>query len=434
MNPELVTSLSPEMFRQRLRGKKMVLFYPQTTYRTLFLSYFLAQNPSGLLYHRVAEGQTNLTTWLSGLVAEFDGDLGNFGTHLKSALETNDPAKMGEALAADLDSCRKKGETLVLFVDEVDRIPADSAFHDFIMALAAALPQDAQVVFNGRELTHSPWYELITRGEAVVFGRERTPDEGMFTLPYTAQPHLEVYAFGRGRTLVNGQLITNWDGALPRNLFFFFMDRLMATRAEIFQIFWSQLSVKEATNVYHVTKRKINERIGMNLNPDESADLTQYHAGFYIPSDNLVRHYDVGAFQTAVERAMATDDEDEEEMLLKQAVEIYKGPFLQDTTMPWIVERREQLHRLNAQALIRLGQLNHQRGDLECALGYFTRALKETPDREDVHRHVMEIYHQLGRSEDAKAQYQALAELLKRTLNIKPSAETRKLYEGIGKS
>ena len=32
---------------------------------------------------------------------------------------------------------------------------------------------------------------------------------------------------------VNGTPITNWDGALPRNLFFFFMDHPLVTRDEM---------------------------------------------------------------------------------------------------------------------------------------------------------------------------------------------------------
>ena len=36
----------------------------------------------------------------------------------------------------------------------------------------------------------------------------------------------------------------------------------MATRDDIFNTFWPSLSIKEATNVFHVTKRKVNEILG----------------------------------------------------------------------------------------------------------------------------------------------------------------------------
>ena len=39
----------------------------------------------------------------------------------------------------------------------------------------------------------------------------------------------------------------------------------MVTRDEIFETFWPGLPTKEATNVFHVTKRKISERLGYEL-------------------------------------------------------------------------------------------------------------------------------------------------------------------------
>ena len=38
-----------------------------------------------------------------------------------------------------------------------------------------------------------------------------------------------------------------------------------ATRADIFKEFWPGLPIKSATNVFHVTKRKIGERLGCDL-------------------------------------------------------------------------------------------------------------------------------------------------------------------------
>ncbi len=314
-------------------------------------------------------------------------------------------------------------------MDELDRIPFDTAFNQFIPALVNSLPKNIQIAFSSRLLTYQPWYDLVANDEALVLGTELRKDNVMFERQEQPKPQLEVYALGRGYAIVNGQYITNWDGALPRNLFFFFMDRNLVTRREIFQIFWPDLSVKEATNVFHVTKRKISERIGMKIDDDNNYELTQYNGGFYVPSDKLVRHYDVGDFQAAIERAMITADEEEEERLLLQAVESYRADYLQDGDMPWMKERREQLLQLNAQALISMGRINKRRGDDNAALGYFIRALKETPGREDIHREVMNIYLRLGRAQDGRDQYNTLVNYLHTNLNIGPSRETKDLYQ-----
>ncbi|MBI5667312.1 MAG: hypothetical protein HZC41_04830 [Chloroflexi bacterium] len=361
------------------------------------------------------------------MAAEFDQVLDGFGRKLRKAVETGNAVKMGEALATDLGAVNSKQET-VLFIDEFDRIPFDADVQEFARSLVANLPSHTQIAISSRLLTYQPWYSMIVAGDAVVLGTEYRKDQAMFTLDKNPRPQLEVYAFGRGHALVNGQEITNWDGALPRNLFFFFMDHALVTRNEIFATFWPELSVKEATNVFHVTKRKISERISMKVVEGGNYELTQYNGGFYVPSDKVVRHYDVADFEAALQQAMMTGDDREEERLLSQAIELYKAPFLQTVDMDWANRRRDQLRQQFAQALISMGRLYKRQGDNLRAVGYFIRSLKETPEREDIHREIMNIYLKLGRKEDARAQYQKLCDTLSSRLGIGPSRESQELY------
>ena len=299
---QVVTNVTLESFRERSSGKKVVLLYPWTNYRSLFLTHFYQNNEAGLLYYRITEAQTSLTSWLSGMVEEFEKVKADFGTALKGALHSRKKTvSLAEALAADLGAVKAAHRTL--YIDELDRLPFDAEFEKFIDILVGALPKNTQLVLNSRLLMHQPWYDLIERGEAIVLGTERRNDDGMFTLEKKVHPQLEVYALGRGYTIVNGQQVDSWDGALPRNLFFFFMDRPLVTRNEIFETFWSELSIKEATNVFHVTKRKISERISLKIDPSKTFELTHYAGGFYTPADKLTRHYDVFDFQADVERS-----------------------------------------------------------------------------------------------------------------------------------
>lgn len=421
-----VTKVSMDSFRQRSSGKKVILLYPWTNYRTLFLTHFLSSDREGLLYYRITTEETTLKSFLQGLLQEFTSVLGSFGANLSQALADGSPADLGAALAADLNTIGEN--STILYIDELDRIPMDDSFSQFIKALSGGLDKHVQVAFSSRLLMYQPWYDMVVRGEAVVLGTEYRKDDMMFTVEETPKPQLEIYGFGRGHALVNGQPITNWDGALPRNLFFFFIDHALVTRDEIFQTFWPDLNVKEATNVFHVTKRKITERISMKVTEGGNYELTQYNSGFYLPSDKVVRHYDVGDFQHAVERAMIADNEKEELALYMQAIDVYRAPFLQTVEMPWVLERREQLRQLNAQALIGVGRIWKRRQNDQQALGFFTRALKEVPEREDIHREVMSIYLRLGMVEDAKRQYHRLAQILDETLSIGPSRESRDLY------
>jgi len=429
MLPKEVTSVSFESFREKSAGKRVILLYPWANFRNIFLGYFLNDVKEGLLYHRIPENMDNLNEWVSGLLQEIQHVISDFGGQLADVMDSGSPATLGEALGKDLANIQS--DRVVLFLDELDRVPQDADFKAFITALVDNMPDNAQLAVNSRLLTYDPWMNWVYSDQAVVLGTAHRRNNLMFTKEEEPRPQLEVYAFGRGHAITNGREIKNWDGALPRNLFFYFIDNPLVTRDQIFEVFWPKLSVKDATNVFHVTKRKITERISMNVDDDDNYELTTYSAGFYMPSDKVVRHYDVFDFEEAIERALISDDAHEQEVLFSHAIDIYKAPFLHTVNLPWVEARRAQLQEMYAEALIGMARLQANQDNWEEALGFYVRALKEAPQREDIHRDVMKVYLSLGRPDDAKEQYKALTDHLKKTVGVSPSNESKELFESI---
>jgi DNA-binding SARP family transcriptional activator len=433
MLPEVVINLSHETFFERVRDRKVVLFYPWNNNRNLFLSYYFQQNTSDVLYHAVAPDQDSLVKWLTDLINEVRKIHPQFGAALQPALKAARPVKLAESLASDLGTL-VNDKPIVLYIDQLDHLPFDDALEKFITTLVKELSANIQIVINSRRLNYQPWAPLVATGEVAVVGTEFRKDDVMLRVEKNPRPQLEVYALGRGYVISNGQLVTQWDGILPRHLLYFFMDRPLVTRKEIFETFWPTLGVREATNVFHVTKRKISERISEKIADEKSFELTRYSLGFYSPSEKITRHYDVADFQHDIERALVTTDETEEETLLRRAVQAYRGPFLQDDNTPWIVARRDQLRQLNAQAYIGLGRISKRRQDTERALDYFSRSLIYTPEREDIHREMMSLFLKQDRKESARQQYLHLVDILDTLYHINPARETQDLYQLIQSS
>ena len=67
----------------------------------------------------------------------------------------------------------------------------------------------------------------------------------------------------------------------------------------------------------------------------------------------------------------------------------------------------------------------------DVALGYYTRSLKEMPQREDLHRDAMRMYIEMGRNADAMEQYKRLVAYLDQEVGVPPSPQTRILYESL---
>lgn len=236
---------------------------------------------------------------------------------------------------------------------------------------------------------------------------------------------LEVRAFGEGRVQLEGKDIVNWDGVLPRALFFFLVDRGMVTRGEIFQTFWANLPVREATNVFHVTKRKISEVLGM--------DLTKYEAGFYYISRSIHLSYDVSMFTQLLQDSAVMSLQQAAETA-HQALMLYRRDFLTSVDMLWAERRRADLRQMYSEALVVQSRMTEQLGDQSAALGLMLQASGLAPQREDVVYHIMRLYNDLNRPAEALDVFRRLEAELRSTLDLAPGANLRDLAAQIEQS
>jgi hypothetical protein len=263
---------------------------------------------------------------------------------------------------------KAQGRTLAqaseLILDECDRAD-ESALHGLISGLLSSFTSLRVIVFSRCLLS-----ELLEAGDLRAMARFVPTNQAMMLWDYAEQRSdqvtlLEVRSLGAGRVQLNGHPVDSWDGVLPRSLFFYLIDRGMITRSEIFETFWPNLTVREATNVFHVTKRKISQVLGV--------DLTHYGSGYYHITGDIQLSYDVSVFAQSIQDS-AIADTPEAIAMLRQAVALYRGSFLSSINTDWVVERRQVLRTTYAEALETLAEKLLETGDRAGALGYYQRA------------------------------------------------------------
>lgn len=411
---------------EQAQDAKLVVIAPRLRQRSQVLAALLEPTQE-IIFFAVQAGTRDLQHFLETFVdAARDLDP-KFGAQTTSALKAEaTPEDLADAFVADLGKAKPKPRQIVL--DTFDHLkPTDDHLkpredvQNFFDRVVRTLPNGMQLIINGRTITYTPWAKLMREGYGIPLGDEYTLDNGILDPNKPESPQLEVYALSTGSVYVNGAPLTTWDGPLPRNLFYFFVDHPMVTRNEIFETFWPDLPTKEATNVFHVTKRKISERLGY--------ELTAYSGGFYRPSGQMAVHYDAARFEKIVEDNKLNPPNDPAAWY--EALRLYRSPFLCKIEMQWMVKRREQLRLTYAEALIGIARLYRALKDDERAISFYLRALREVPQREDVHRDLMSLYDQRGEPDKAVRQYEILAGILERSLNITPSKITQAMFKQI---
>jgi DNA-binding SARP family transcriptional activator len=286
----------------------------------------------------------------------------------------------------------------LLLIEHFDRL-ADPNAAEFIGHLVALLTPQHHVMITSRHLpvelmqqvTHDQCSLLPSLPQAMLVNYCERPSDKVI---------LEVYALGPNQVFINGRSLKAWDGQLPRSLFFYLVDRGLVTRSTIFETFWPSITKREATNVFHVTKRKINEILGH--------ELTLYRAGFYHLNDKMILYYDVLAFQEFIQEAEIATTPSEAQTAYEQAIRLYHGHFLNGLQMPWIAERQSNIQMIYADALTELGHLAKDHAKLPQALNLYARAFANAPLREDLARQLMTLYHQQGLTQQGLEVYYQL--------------------------
>lgn len=122
---------------------------------------------------------------------------------------------------------------------------------------------------------------------------------------------------------------------------------------------------------------------------------------------------------------------------LAAAVRLYRGEFLAGLAIPgleleeWLLGEQERYRDAVLRALRDLVEHSLTTGDHELGIRYARRLVRIDPLSEEAHRKLIRLYALTGRRGRALAQYEELADLLARELDVEPLQETDALVRAI---
>lgn len=412
---------SYQAFKERTTDASVVLLHPSSRYRSVLVAQLMNDPDTQVFYYAMGPDDVNVRSFLSGITHDLANQHPTFGRHLNQIhFETQeDDTVLREAFVNDLSEL--SGEPFLLVLDEYDRTDSADDLQAFVEQVILHLPSHCQLVVNSRTLPRLPWVSLIAQKKAVILEDDHLVASDFYDMYVEGPMKLEVFALGPGYVLLNGEQIETWEGHLPRLLFFFALDRPVVTRSEICQAFWPDLDNDQAVNVFHVTKRRLHKALDF--------DVLVHQDGYYRVNPEVSIYYDIMNFVGALVRGRSPETEDKA-AVWQEAIDIYRGPFLQGHSDNWIVERRRDYQTGYLEALSEMARIRLEEGRQEHALGLLLRAVSENDRYEPIHRQIMQLYANLGRRSEAAAHYQKLIEKLKED-GREPERETRELYDSI---
>lgn len=397
------------------------LLEPTSRYRSLLVASLLERQDRPVLYYALGPDDGDLSVFMVSLGRSL-ADQQPLGGQSLMALAGADAVTTGAWIEALIDDLTQVGEDALLILDEYDRCDQSDDVQAFMTDLAGSLPPRITIVLNSRTTPRLPWVALIARRRATVISTEDS--EIRFPIPASTPavpPPIDVYALGPGFVLVENMAVDSWEGHLPRLLFFFALERPTVTRSEICSAFWPDLDIEQAVNVFHVTKRRLHKALGV--------DALLHEDGFYLLNPALEVRSDVREFVDLLLSARRATTESKLTYLL-QAVDTYRGPFLQGHDDAWIAARRADYLDGYIEALSELAGIYLRQNRPEQALAHLKRGLAADFDRPLMQRDVMKLYIGMGRRYEAAAHYKELKSRLSK-LRRKVWPEVESLYKEI---
>ena len=194
-------------------------------------------------------------------------------------------------------------------------------------------------------------------------------------------------------------------------------------RQHVAYLFWPDSSESQArTNLRHLLHQ-------LQRALPEAGDFLEVTGQTLRWRPDASAEFDVAAFEHAAQEGLSITIIKESQEAFERAVNLYGGELLPGHYDEWILPERERLHQLFAATLERLVESLEARREYRAAIDYMRRLLEIEPLQEVGYQRLMRLYALSGDRAAALRTYQVCCDMLQRELGAEPDAETQMLYE-----
>jgi len=245
---------------------------------------------------------------------------------------------------------------------------------------------------------------------------------------------IEVYFFGNFRCVANGRGLDHWPSKKGKSIFAYLVynDSKPVFREDLIDRFWPKIFPEPARNCLNVAIHHIRQ-VFQGTGIKEKVILLSNNC--YVINHKLRISSDVKRFLTYWNKSRFLKVDNRVGPVVNElelAASLYHGDFMQDDRFEeWTISERENLREVYLEILENLSRIYSLDGKPKAAIELCKSIIEKDDCREKVHRRLMLCYHRIGERDHALRQFQKCKEILKRELDVGPSASTVDLYRKI---
>ena len=209
--------------------------------------------------------------------------------------------------------------------------------------------------------------------------------------PAVTSPRIEVFALGPPRILLDGSPIpsTAWSSSKAREMFLFMLSNGHPIQKEkIVEALWPEISSAKVNSNFHSTLYRMRSALYPNCVIRDGEE--------YQLNPDWIYWFDAKEFQGFLKSAdRLPDDKPHRESLLSSAVDLYKGPFAEDTDSEWCDEVRTTLEFEFLRAVSSVAECREEQNEYQESIALLEKALAVDTLQEEIYYKIMDLYIQL---------------------------------------
>ncbi len=254
-----------------------------------------------------------------------------------------------------------------------------------------------------------------------------TSEDGRIAAARAPDLALEGSLFGRMRVKVDGKQVAQsaWRAAKAKLLLAHLLtSRHGSGKEELVEIFFAGDTKASAL---HVLIARLRAALEPGLERNASSRFILFQDGRYRFNFALRHRIDTADFSFQVGQARQSEGA-ERQLHLRQALDLYGGPFLVEFEEPWVEAERERFRRDASWVFLELSQALEAAGQHGAVLDLADRQIQLDRTAQEAHRAKMRALGRMGRREDALKHFKLVERIMKQEIGIGPDSETIELH------
>jgi len=243
----------------------------------------------------------------------------------------------------------------------------------------------------------------------------------------TEKPDIEARTLGESSVLVNSRLISEaeWRSSRAKEIFLYMLCCGEGqTKEQITAALWPDLSPAKGTSNFHINLYRARRAIFPGIFTLEQ--------GQYKLNPDLNIWFDVTEFEGLLSQTeKLRPDSEARETNLERAIEIYRGPFMQEFYSEWTEMRRRQLEDKYLKAISMLSSFYGGKGNYDRAITLLEKSLAINPYEDEIYGQIIEWHLVVGDKALALRTYKRYLDTVAAEIHSMPSARMEKLYKRI---